>query len=122
MAKSSSADLATRMALNTRCPICLEQFNKPKLLPCHHTYCLECLTDLYKDSKIGDEVPCPECRREFDIPAGGVEGLPNDFKMQSWLEMMRELQLRGDERSEIARGIRASRWSCIAVSAKRISA
>ena len=30
----------------TECPICHEDFKKPKLLPCSHCYCLECLEQL----------------------------------------------------------------------------
>ena len=59
----------------TTCPICLEQFDNPKALPCLHTFCLKCLQDYFKDQRSGDEVQCPMCRKEFQIPASGLDVL-----------------------------------------------
>lgn len=46
------------------CPICLEHFNRPRYLPCLHTYCQECLQDyiaaFYKKDEGG--FLCPTCR------------------------------------------------------------
>lgn len=28
------------------CPICLEHFEDPRLLPCTHTYCLKCIKEV----------------------------------------------------------------------------
>ena len=30
----------------TECPICHEEFKRPKLLPCSHSYCLDCIIKL----------------------------------------------------------------------------
>jgi hypothetical protein len=29
-----------------KCPICLENFCDPRILPCSHTFCLECIKNL----------------------------------------------------------------------------
>nr|XP_034307956.1 tripartite motif-containing protein 2-like [Crassostrea gigas] len=46
------------------CSICLENFTKPRYLPCLHTYCEECLTNFistaYDEDKNG--FSCPNCR------------------------------------------------------------
>ena len=32
-----------------KCTICLEQFNNPKMLPCQHTFCENCLQNLVEN-------------------------------------------------------------------------
>ncbi|XP_021352936.1 uncharacterized protein LOC110450040 [Mizuhopecten yessoensis] len=53
----------------TDCPICLNQLECPKSLPCLHTFCKECLdTFIVKHASDTTSVPvsfpCPMCRRE----------------------------------------------------------
>ncbi|KAL3890797.1 hypothetical protein ACJMK2_003075 [Sinanodonta woodiana] len=48
------------------CPICLEQFNVPRQLPCTHSFCEKCLqshitAEAVKDTKLND-IKCPVCR------------------------------------------------------------
>jgi len=68
--------MATSLSVN-KCPICQEDVKDPRLLPCIHSFCLECLENYCRsESKLpGDDVPCPECRHEFQIPEDGVAGL-----------------------------------------------
>jgi glutamate racemase len=42
------------------CPICMDVFDSPAVLPCTHVYCLPCLT-LIKNSK------CPMCTQPFEL-------------------------------------------------------
>ncbi|XP_077981348.1 E3 ubiquitin-protein ligase TRIM45-like [Glandiceps talaboti] len=67
------------------CSICLEQYKLPKLLPCHHTFCLHCLETLVKKKGI---LNCPTCQQEVDIPSGGVAALKNNFFMNTLLEVV----------------------------------
>ena len=71
----------------TTCPICLEMFEKPKSLPCRHAFCLNCLQGYFKDKCLGNEVPCPICRKEFEIPDDGLEGLQHDFFVQRLVDV-----------------------------------
>ena len=65
------------MATSTvQCPICQEDLKDPRLLPCTHSFCLECLEAYCEDHLPGDDLPCPLCRNEFQIPKNGVVGLP----------------------------------------------
>ena len=57
------------------CCICLEQFQlygdkRPKLLPCTHTLCLQCLKQL---SKGRSRIQCPECRMSHIVPKGNAK-------------------------------------------------
>ena len=72
----------TRMASLKRmatkaCAICQDRLIEPRVLPCIHSFCLQCLENYCtSEEKLpGDDVPCPECRREFQIPKDGVAGL-----------------------------------------------
>ena len=60
---------------NLSCPVCYQLFKKPKYLPCHHSYCEQCLEKMQVQSKI----ICPECRKEAIVPSGGVKDLDNNF-------------------------------------------
>jgi len=66
----------------TTCPICLELFDNPKSLPCLHTFCLKCLELHFRDKRPGVEVPCPLCRKEFEIPSDGLSGFQHNFVIQ----------------------------------------
>ncbi|KJH43472.1 zinc finger, C3HC4 type [Dictyocaulus viviparus] len=48
------------------CPICLDRYKQPKLLPCQHTFCYPCL-ESYADT-LHRTIKCPECRAEHTIP------------------------------------------------------
>ena len=59
-----------------QCAICQEDIKDPRLLPCVHSFCLECLQRYCRDAVEGDDMPCPLCKNEFEIPKDGVAGLP----------------------------------------------
>ena len=60
---------------NLSCLVCYQLFKKPKYLPCHHSYCEQCLEKMQVQSKI----VCPECGNEAIVPPGGVKALDNNF-------------------------------------------
>lgn len=44
------------------CSICSEIFTDPKTLPCLHSYCTKCITQLYeKSEELGEQLACPQC-------------------------------------------------------------
>lgn len=63
------------------CLICRSLFDdydhQPKFLPCHHTFCKECLREFVR--QMGDEIDCPSCRKPTTIPAAGVSALQTNF-------------------------------------------
>ena len=62
----------------------------PRVLPCLHTFCKDCIGGLAKESeKLGlKTIKCPTCNEESSLPEKGVEGLPQDlnleFRSQAW--------------------------------------
>ena len=69
----------------TECCICTEVFSDPRVLPCQHTFCLQCLVDYGRDKQPGDDVACPLCRKEFTIPAEGLSGTQKNYDLEKLL-------------------------------------
>ncbi|XP_078601730.1 uncharacterized protein LOC144876387 [Branchiostoma floridae x Branchiostoma japonicum] len=57
------------------CSICFGRFERPKSLPCQHTFCEKCL-----ESQVRPRQPfrCPNCQRPVQLPPEGVVGLPDN--------------------------------------------
>uniref|UniRef100_A0A670KJR0 RING-type E3 ubiquitin transferase n=1 Tax=Podarcis muralis TaxID=64176 RepID=A0A670KJR0_PODMU len=68
------------------CTICLERLRRPKILPCLHSYCQECLRKLAGGRK---ELQCPECRERVALPQGGVGALRTNFFINGLLDLVR---------------------------------
>ncbi|CAG2256596.1 TRIM2_3 [Mytilus edulis] len=47
------------------CPICRDTLKDPKLLPCDHSICFECLTQLIESTRRFNKFSCPVDRREI---------------------------------------------------------
>ena len=68
------------MDYKLECPVCLEYFQTPKILPCGHTYCDHCLKSIIKDS----ELTCPECNQ---VHKGILIGrLPRNYILDKVIE------------------------------------
>ncbi|XP_041360879.1 uncharacterized protein LOC121377078 [Gigantopelta aegis] len=69
MAESSFVPILEIRDEFVTCEICLEYFNDgekcPRILPCHHSFCCQCLISLWENSQQG--VTCPNCRRIWPI-------------------------------------------------------
>ena len=61
------------------CSICQEHYTQPKVLPCLHYYCKQCILKL--SLIIGRDKPfcCPECRKEAILPEGNEDNLQTAF-------------------------------------------
>ncbi|CAF3853943.1 unnamed protein product [Rotaria magnacalcarata] len=69
------------------CPLCLDRFDQPRLIPCGHTYCTKCLNELCAGS---DTVICPQCRQQHDVPITGVTLFPRNLSYQQLLDIRTE--------------------------------
>ena len=49
------------------CPVCYQQLNNPKFVPCHHTICSVCIEKLCEVHP-GRLFSCPLCRSRFNLP------------------------------------------------------
>ena len=72
------------------CPVCQEHFRDPKILPCLHYYCKECVRQLARRAGPDSPFACPECRRETVLPQNDPDQLPTAF----FVNRMKELGAR----------------------------
>ncbi|XP_038052389.1 E3 ubiquitin-protein ligase TRIM71-like [Patiria miniata] len=85
------AEAAAQTVLETisqghlECPICCCRFKDPKILDCLHSFCLKCLEEMMSKHK-SEEITCPVCRRETQVPDGGLQILASSFFMISLVD------------------------------------
>ena len=61
----------------------------PKILPCSHTVCLQCLDRIVATfARDTGQFRCPICRELITIPRGGVKTLPPSFLVNQLLDLM----------------------------------
>ncbi|XP_072015295.1 E3 ubiquitin-protein ligase TRIM45-like [Amphiura filiformis] len=58
------------------CGICLAEMEKPKALPCLHSFCLKCLKRVAHPP--GSFI-CPLCQEKIPLPPAGVDGFRDNF-------------------------------------------
>ena len=61
------------------CSICQEHYTQPKVLPCLHYYCKQCILKLALIIGKGKPFCCPECRKEAILPGGNEDNLQTAF-------------------------------------------
>ena len=57
------------------CAICKDYYIQPKILPCLHYYCKDCILKLALMTGIDKPFSCPECGKEATLPGGRVDQL-----------------------------------------------
>ncbi|OCT67208.1 midline 2 L homeolog isoform X1 [Xenopus laevis] len=82
------------------CPICLELFEDPLLLPCAHSLCFSCahriLTSGCASNEIAEPVPafqCPTCRYVISLNHRGLEGLKRNVTLQNIIDRFQKASL-----------------------------
>ena len=63
------------------CAVCSKPYNDPRILPCLHSFCLQCLHHEIGKSGSQQMFHCPICERNSSIPVGGASGLPQNLHL-----------------------------------------
>ncbi|GFN75633.1 tripartite motif-containing protein 3 [Plakobranchus ocellatus] len=88
-----------------KCQVCHERFDQgersPKSLPCNHTFCLPCLTQifdhaqpparrnlLWADQALDGALKCPTCRVEIFLSRSKIKDLPNDHRVVQMMDFL----------------------------------
>lgn len=88
MAQKVIADLSEDFL---QCSICMNQYNKPLMLPCVHSFCCACLEE-YERNLQHQPFSCPTCRRIVDLPESGVKDLPRNFFLVNLIEKLETVE------------------------------
>lgn len=92
-----------------KCLICQENYDEnekvPKMLPCHHTFCLECLqsmfrvegefrqtlTSAFRSMPVAVKINCPSCREGLIASATEIKKLPNDHTVLELVNFIKQI-------------------------------
>eukprot|EP00731_Ephydatia_muelleri_P034555 Em0065g16a len=74
---NSSAQLTPRIT----CQLCSEPYKEPRILPCLHSFCGQCLHKKIERSGARRNLECPTCQRSITIPEGGVNAIPQNLHL-----------------------------------------
>ncbi|XP_076466059.1 E3 ubiquitin-protein ligase TRIM45-like isoform X2 [Babylonia areolata] len=89
--------MAAAATSDVECPVCHENLQQPKILPCTHLVCHKCVVSWLEEA--GDQGGCPLCRAPI-LPASDkgqgdlasqVDALPTDFAMAVVVESEKAL-------------------------------
>ena len=102
--KRTSSGITENYEQVLMCLICRNLFDEvdhqPKFLPCHHTFCKECLREYVR--QMGDEIECPSCRKLATIPAAGVPALQTNFYVKYIESLVNSSRGQGSSRKTCA--------------------
>ena len=85
---SSSSPGLLKAEKQLTCPVCLDYYNNPKTLPCHHSFCQHCLEGLPLDKKNETYyLSCPACCQPTELPEEGLRAFPVAFTLNYLNEM-----------------------------------
>ncbi|XP_074864092.1 putative E3 ubiquitin-protein ligase MID2 [Carettochelys insculpta] len=109
------------------CPICLELFEDPLLLPCAHSLCFSCAHRILVSSCSSSEsiepitaFQCPTCRYVISLNHRGLEGLKRNVTLQNIIDRFQKASLSGPNSPSESRRERTFRKSP-AMSSERIA-
>jgi hypothetical protein len=70
------------------CPICMNLYENPHVLPCQHTFCKSCLVSLKNENTNNNNcIDCPICREKHKLGVNGVDGLAANYTMKRLIEL-----------------------------------
>ncbi|XP_041373476.1 E3 ubiquitin-protein ligase TRIM56-like [Gigantopelta aegis] len=90
MAESSVVPLLEIQDKFVTCEICFDYFDdqdkSPRILPCLHNFCCQCLESIWKKSPTG--VRCPNCRKVWRVQNNIAETFPQNKVLRNLVEYL----------------------------------
>ena len=87
----SETALAQRLSPHVVCSICKRRYSIPKVLPCLHSFCQECLRRRVGRPAVAGikiVIRCPKCDNKSDLPNSGVEGYCTNYPLGNIVEAL----------------------------------
>ena len=103
-------DPVDKLEKEITCPVCHEHFRDPKILPCLHYYCKECVRQLALQAGPNRPFVCPECRRRIVLPQNDLDQLRTAFFVNRMKEVhakMKKAQGKVEAICEMCSGAKA---------------
>ena len=92
------------------CAVCHGHYNEPKVLPCYHYYCKECIYSLALRTGLDKPFSCPECRMDITLPQGSEDNLPTALFINRLKQVHSKLEKahgKVDAKCELCHGAKA---------------
>ena len=89
------------------CAICGEHYTDPRVLPCCHYYCKQCVFKLAIRTGLSRPFSCPECRVDTLLPQNTVDNLPVAFfinRMQDLFSRLKQAQSKVENQCGVCSG------------------
>ena len=83
----------------TSCGLCSQHLSDPRMLPCLHSFCYNCLKKHFDGEK--SEQSCPTCKEAFKLSEGKLELLPKDLHA-SYVAQVAEYEEMVSGKSEVS--------------------
>ena len=93
---TAAMEAMEKLSNQLSCSVCLEEYHRPRVLPCLHVFCEGCLEKLVGTQRNKLKAPCPNCRKPAPLPEGGVSSLPSAFYIQHLFEVREALEKVGN--------------------------
>ena len=69
------------------CSVCSKPYNDPRILPCLHSFCLQCLDHVIQKRGSQQVFQCPTCERNVTTPVGGPSDFPQNLHLRFEVEV-----------------------------------
>ena len=88
---TTTKEILKKFDAQLECPLCLDTFKQPKILPCFHVFCKSpCLEKVV--TMDGRSLTCPICRCIVPLTERGVTGLQSDLKTDQLFELREDVK------------------------------
>ena len=100
------ASIVKQDSPSATCKKCSKPYTDPHILPCLHSFCINCIKSLAIQG--GSKLCCPLCKTTSPIPKKGVEAIPQNVRLSYEAKVaMYEMKIKKEVPSECGECSRA---------------
>lgn len=88
--EASTMDVVSNIKTNLTCQLCANLYEDPRILPCLHTFCCQCIENLLRNRPLKDKLlKCPTCQLDTGLEnRKAVRKLPANSLLVSLLDLL----------------------------------
>ena len=84
---STSSSIASSLKGILECSVCLDKYEDPRILPCHHVFCKTCIDGLPTVQENQNGLKCPACRKIASLDGIMNRSFPPAFHINNLLDL-----------------------------------